>query len=99
MCRVTKNIAVITTDLRAYEAIETFWEEFPYYIKVSAPTTFINGYNEIDEAFAGDIIVWEKNGKFKTMRESVWNKIYGKHLKESLGEKKWLVMEKLNGDT
>lgn len=88
MPRVTKNIAVITTDLRAYEVIETFWEEFPCYIKVSSPITFINGYGEIDEAFVGDIIVWEKNEKFKTMRETVWNKIYGKHLKESLGEKK-----------
>lgn len=87
MPRLTKEIAVVTTDLRAYEIIETFWEDYPFYLKVASPMTYINGFSEIDEAFTGDVIVWDKNEKFKTMKETTWNKIYGKYLKERLENK------------
>ena len=83
---VTKNIAVVTTDLRAFPVIETFWGEFPYYIEVKSPLTFINSDFEIEDVFKGDFIVWDTKG-FRGMKKSTWNKLYGTYLKENISKK------------
>mgnify|MGYP003450773785 CR=1 FL=1 len=89
---LTKNIAVITTDLRAFPVIETFWEQYPFYIEVKTPITFINSDLEIEDVFKGDFIVWKGDKEFRGMKKSTWNKLYGDYLKENIskkGELKW----------
>lgn len=84
---LTKNIAVVTTDLRAFPIIETFWEKYPFYIEVKTPLTFINSDFEIEDVFKGDYIVWEDDNSFRGMKKSTWNKLYGDYLKENISKK------------
>ena len=91
---VTKTIGVITTDMRSYNVIETFWEKYPYYFEVKSPLTFIDGDLEIDDAFTGDYIVWDSEKHFKVMKASTWNKIYGDYLKGNIQEHEKSIQNK-----
>lgn len=84
----TKTLAVVTTELRNFSVVETNWERYPYFYKVTSPMTIVlNNKNfNIKDVFKDDYIVWNKDNTMLVMRQAVWDKIYGEFLKTYMKE-------------
>ena len=86
---LTKDLTVITTNLRSLPVIETGWDKFPYYYEATGQFSFVDYYGMPRTIYAGDYIVWDNNDRFMAKRKNVWSKLYGDFLmkKENENEK------------
>lgn len=80
----TKTLAIVTTELRNFPIVETNWKDYPFYYKANTAMTIVLKDFDIKDVFKDDYIVWDKNDKIHVMRYTIWNKMYGKFLKNYL---------------
>lgn len=80
---VTKDLCVLTTEIRSIPVIETNWEQYPYYYKVVAPM-FIHTDSGIKHLKKDDYLVWDDSGNFKIFESAIWQNLFGKFLKDNL---------------
>lgn len=77
----TKEIEVYEASLQRVPVIETFIEEKPFYYQ-----TIFGKLVKVGESIVylspDDYLVWDKEGNCKIYSKAVWNKFYGKILKE-----------------
>lgn len=79
---LTKNLEVYISDLKRVPVIETFLEDTPFYYKANTPM-LVKANKNIEYLNIGDYVVWDKFGNYKVYSKNVWDKFYGKKLKEA----------------
>lgn len=77
----TKEIEVYEPILQRIPVIETFIEDKPFYYQ-AVFGKLVKVDKNIEYLSPEDYLVWDKEGNCKIISKAVWNKFYGKYLKE-----------------